>query len=306
MTDERNFRSSYYEKVGFRSVEEKKSLEILLKERPFDTAKLKHFCLRFTVPMIHRNFLWKILFGITPIYSESREFVALQRRVEFQDLRRALKVTKIVDETTKPHRIFLMMWLLRTRRAKIDMGAQLESPLVRAMNKMAESLWHIMEGDHEYEKMVDMYWILAGFLDHVQKFHKDVGKLLECTLQLLEREDPTLYKHLGKFEGLNNIPLDDWFCSCFAGIISDGSIPKIWDKVAVGAYKILVFVAIVILTTFRRVLLQCDSIDGILDAISHINEETSELIVNKAIELWQQSGSILVTMSPNIVNVINA
>lgn len=31
---QRNFRSAYYEKVGFRGVEEKKSLEILLKENP--------------------------------------------------------------------------------------------------------------------------------------------------------------------------------------------------------------------------------------------------------------------------------
>lgn len=31
---QRNFRSAYYEKVGFRGVEEKKSLEILLKDNP--------------------------------------------------------------------------------------------------------------------------------------------------------------------------------------------------------------------------------------------------------------------------------
>lgn len=31
---QRNFRSAYYEKVGFRGVEEKKSLEILMKDNP--------------------------------------------------------------------------------------------------------------------------------------------------------------------------------------------------------------------------------------------------------------------------------
>lgn len=62
-TDERNFRSTYYEKVGCRSVEEKKSLEILLKERPINRMKLKQFCLRFTVPAVHRNLLWNILLG---------------------------------------------------------------------------------------------------------------------------------------------------------------------------------------------------------------------------------------------------
>lgn len=62
-TDERNFRSSYYEKVGFRSVEERKSLEILLKEKPLDKIKLSQFCLRFSVPGIYRNLVWKVLLG---------------------------------------------------------------------------------------------------------------------------------------------------------------------------------------------------------------------------------------------------
>lgn len=36
---QRNFRSAYYEKVGFRGVEEKKSLEILLKDNPLGMLK---------------------------------------------------------------------------------------------------------------------------------------------------------------------------------------------------------------------------------------------------------------------------
>lgn len=61
--DERNFRSYYYEKFGFRGVESK-SLEILLKDKPLDVIKLKQFCLRFPVPILHRNKVWKILLGI--------------------------------------------------------------------------------------------------------------------------------------------------------------------------------------------------------------------------------------------------
>lgn len=37
---QRNFRSAYYEKVGFRGVEEKKSLEILLKDNPLGRWRL--------------------------------------------------------------------------------------------------------------------------------------------------------------------------------------------------------------------------------------------------------------------------
>ncbi|XP_031842557.1 TBC1 domain family member 7 isoform X2 [Nomia melanderi] len=297
MTDERNFRSSYYEKMGFRSVEEKKSLEILLKERPFDKAKLKQFCLRFTVPTIHRTFLWKILLDVIPVYVDSHEFILNQRKAEFQDLQKALKVTKILDDCTKPHLMFLTMWLLRNRRAKLDMSAQLEIPLHRAMSRMAETLWHIIDIDSDEKKLVDTYWILCGLLDQVQKFHKEVNRLQECTCTLLEREDPELYKHLIKIEALHNIPYDVWFCSCFAGTISNGSIAKIWDKIAVGAHRILIFVTVVTLTTLRRLLLRCENIDGVLDTISNITEETSEIIVNKAIESWQQSGSTLTTIS---------
>lgn len=62
-TDDRNFRSAYYEKVGCRSVEERKSLEILLKEKPLNRSKLKQFCLSYTVPAVYRNLLWNILLG---------------------------------------------------------------------------------------------------------------------------------------------------------------------------------------------------------------------------------------------------
>ena len=66
---QRNFRSHYYEKVnlkqvmvasnvvlqvGFRGVEEKKSLDLLLGEKPVDLARIQNFCLRFPLPSIYR------------------------------------------------------------------------------------------------------------------------------------------------------------------------------------------------------------------------------------------------------------
>lgn len=80
---------------------------------------------------MYRNFLWKVLLDVIPVYVESHEFIMTQRTAEFQDLQKALKITKIIDDYTKPHLVFLAMWLLRTRRVKVDMTAQLESPLHR-------------------------------------------------------------------------------------------------------------------------------------------------------------------------------
>ena len=70
----RNFNSYYYEKVGFRGVEEKKSLEILLKDQPLDVIKLKQFCLRFPVPAVHRIQVWKILLGTALLLLSARKF----------------------------------------------------------------------------------------------------------------------------------------------------------------------------------------------------------------------------------------
>lgn len=66
---QRNFRSAYYEKVGFRGVEENKSLEILLKDNPlgmYITVLLLlqqvhhcyyHCCSASTSKSVHMRFL---------------------------------------------------------------------------------------------------------------------------------------------------------------------------------------------------------------------------------------------------------
>ena len=63
MSDERNFRTYYYDKFGIGGVEEKKSLEILLKEKPINVEKLKQFSLRFAMPAMYRNYVWKLILG---------------------------------------------------------------------------------------------------------------------------------------------------------------------------------------------------------------------------------------------------
>ena len=63
MADDRNFRSNYYKKFGFRNIEEKKSIELLLKEHPLDVEKLRLFCLRFPVSARYRLYLWKLVLG---------------------------------------------------------------------------------------------------------------------------------------------------------------------------------------------------------------------------------------------------
>ena len=61
--DQRNFRSQYYEKVGFRGVDERKTLDLLLSEDPINLNKLKNFALQFSVPSFDRILVWKFMLG---------------------------------------------------------------------------------------------------------------------------------------------------------------------------------------------------------------------------------------------------
>lgn len=54
MEDQRNFRVIYYEKMNIRSVEEKKNLDLLLKEPVVDVIKLRNFLKLYSVPKLLR------------------------------------------------------------------------------------------------------------------------------------------------------------------------------------------------------------------------------------------------------------
>ena len=55
--DDRNFRSHYYEKVGFRGMDERKTLDSILKDDPISLEKCVNFALRCTIPANDRYLL---------------------------------------------------------------------------------------------------------------------------------------------------------------------------------------------------------------------------------------------------------
>ena len=61
--DDRNFRSHYYEKVGFRGVEERKTLEVLWSDDPLNIDKFCSFALKHSLPSCDRLQVWKVCLG---------------------------------------------------------------------------------------------------------------------------------------------------------------------------------------------------------------------------------------------------
>ncbi|KRT86282.1 GTPase activator protein, partial [Oryctes borbonicus] len=276
--DERNFRSAYYEKVGFRSVEEKKTLDMLLKDKSLDMGKLKQFCLRFSVPPTHRKLLWKLLLGVLPMYVECHTFVIKQRQQEYEDLLRALEIMRVVDANTSKPQLFLAMWLLQSGRLHFESNLKMESSFI----PITQSLMQFFDDN------VDIYWVSKCFYDNISKFEGDIPKLIESAWSLLEKEDFALYEQLYSAQIINNFPLRQWFSCCFAGILNENALGKIWDKICGGSYKILVFVVVVLFTNQRHKLMKVQNVEKAVECLSQISEETSEIIANKSIEMLQQ------------------
>uniref|UniRef100_A0A8C5PYC1 TBC1 domain family member 7 n=1 Tax=Leptobrachium leishanense TaxID=445787 RepID=A0A8C5PYC1_9ANUR len=112
----RNFRSVYYEKVGFRGVEEKKSLEILLKDDRLDIEKLCTFSQRFPLPSMYRTLVWKVLLGILPPHQETHSQVMAYRREQYIDVHHALQIIRFIDQSSPKREVFLHMYQLEMGR----------------------------------------------------------------------------------------------------------------------------------------------------------------------------------------------
>lgn len=288
-TDERNFRTYYYEKFGIGGVEEKKSLEILLKERPLNTGKLRQFCLRFQVPAMYRIHLWKVILGIVPANPESTEFVMRQRRQQYEDLRHALVLMRRITDDMPPGEVYMRMYLLQTGMLSFE-GHDLKSNENQALVSMGTAVGGIMEDD------VDGYWITTRFYTQFQKCKASLQQLPEKTIQCLKKEDPDqrLVNHLSKHDVWSCLPLVDWFRRCFSNVLPDTSFERVWDKVIGGSCGILIYVAVSILLTFKRPLLSMNSRDDMVNYLTKIPEDSGDVLVIQAIELWQKHGGHLI------------
>ena len=69
--DEGNFRSHYYGKVGFKGVDDRKTLELLLSEDPINVYRCAHFAFKCSVPGERRLTLWKALLREFPRLSKT-------------------------------------------------------------------------------------------------------------------------------------------------------------------------------------------------------------------------------------------
>lgn len=101
-------------------------------------------------------------------------------------------------------------------------------------------------------------------------------------------EDSRLLSHLKTCSAVSKLPYDLWFKRCFAGCLPESSLQRVWDKVVSGSCKILVFVAVEILLTFKIKVMALNSAEKITKFLENIPQDSSDAIVSKAIDLWHK------------------
>uniref|UniRef100_H2MBX1 TBC1 domain family member 7 n=1 Tax=Oryzias latipes TaxID=8090 RepID=H2MBX1_ORYLA len=251
---QRNFRSAYYEKMGFRGVEEKKSLEILLKDNPL---------------------------GILPPHSDSHALVGGYRREQYQDIKEALEVMRYINSSTPSTLVYLRMFQLENQ--VLPRCSEMLPPESEDFLAVSRAMEEIVDDP------VDCYWLIKCFITQFYtKFGDSVPHLPKSLEHYLSQEEPRLLAHLKSTGALLQLPYSLWFRRCFAGCLPECSLQRVWDKVISGSCKILVFVALEILLSYKIMLLGINRPEGVVNFLSNIPQENTDAIVTKAVELWQK------------------
>ncbi|XP_015917601.2 TBC1 domain family member 7 [Parasteatoda tepidariorum] len=276
----RNFRSTYYDKVGFRGVEEKKALEILINEKPMDKEKMSKFCLRFTLPSMYREYVWKILLDVLPCVSECHESIINQRALHYEDLENSLKVMRKIDETTHKSTVHTLMYLMTLDVLEFDLEAQLSSSSVQSLIALASFFLKFSSSD------VIAYWLFRNFTLHLKKQHSNFKNQTENVESILRKEDEVLHEHLKLTKAFDVLPLNAWFERCFAKVLHESSLVRVCDKVIGGSSKILPYVGIAMLIVHRNQLICMSNSEEIVELLVKNSEDTSDVIVNKALDMY--------------------
>jgi len=288
---ERNFRSHYYEKVGFRGVEEKKSLDLLLSERPVELGRVANFSLRFPLPAVQRVSVWKLVLGVLPTYTSVTEHVWQTRVSHYYEVERALLLTGHLQPNSPPCLSATLCWLLETRRLRSEAWPrQLSESRVANFRALAAALSHLVETKEE------VFWLAKGFHSLLSPFSScsragDCAPLTECLLKLI-REDSVLVDHLRSL-GLSSCPSYHLLLGGgLSKLLSPCLLPRLWDRLVGGSVKVLVYVLGAALTKMRQEVLSCDSAPGLVSLLEGIQEDSDrqEAILNKGLDLWEADG----------------
>jgi len=304
MMAKENFRNLYYKQLGLKNVDQMKALEHLLKEDTIDKKKLKTFSQQYILPAVYRPYVWKVLLDIVPACKDSAEFVAKQRQGQFDDLELSLKVMRMLpkrvvqsrDDEEEDEKKYIcekviLMYLLEQGMISIPNQKHIKRDMhkVAILRAICQVVCEIVDDE------VDVYWITTKFFEKqdsfIEHFHRQ-PRFVEAYLKI---EDSELCDHLCDVQVFKVLPYHNWFKACFAQCISASShcLERIWDKLIAGSCNIMVFVCVALLLTCSTALRKVKTADAALKVINMASASKGYVVVDRALELWDQHQSSL-------------
>lgn len=313
--DDRNFRSHYYEKVGFRGVEERKTLEVLWSDDPLNIDKFSSFALKHSMPSCDRLQVWKVLLGVAPRFAKNKESNWKWKVQPYEDNLRFMKSAGRIQESMPKATKLTILWLLFNGELKFDYQAQLTEFWPANFSAIAEDMFKVYESHDRQNQDVEVFYLCKGLTDQIRKFSDEAfSDAIRAFHEILSKDPNTtlLYSHLSKIGLTEDIPLKTWFSRGFAGVLNSSALEKIWDKVIGGSLKILVFAAVSLVETSKMALQGCQTSQEAIRCLKTVrniffsileftkklkdftfeqtSEETDEIIAQNAIEMWMDDG----------------
>lgn len=295
--DDRNFRSQYLEKIGFRGVDQRKELELLWQEDPLKTDMFSNFALKHSLPSCDRLSVWKVILGVAPRYAKNKEQNWKWKRIPYEDSLRFMKSAgRIQTEAIMPKaQIQSIIWLLFDGHLKFDYESQLTEFWPRNFSAISETMFKIYESQNRTNADVEVFYLSQGLANLLKRFSSNdiITEAIQSFLHILSTNQGTsnIYPHLDKI-GLTQgtEPFRTWFSRGFAGVLNTPALEKIWDKVIGGSLKILVFAAVALIESCKMALLTCQTSQEAVRCLTATSEETDEMIAQTAIEMWIDDG----------------
>ncbi|XP_075777356.1 TBC1 domain family member 7 isoform X2 [Pelodiscus sinensis] len=220
--------------------------------------------------------------GIIPPHHESHALVMKYRKEQYWDVYHALQVIRFIKDSTPQVEVFLRMHQLESGRLPRNLAFPLE-PEDEVFLAIAKAMEEVVEDS------IDCYWLVSSFVNQLNNKYKDfLPQLPKVLEQYLNMEDNRLLMHLKACSAMSKLPYDLWFKKCFAGCLPESSLQRVWDKVISGSCKILVFVALEILLTFKMKIMALNNTEKITQFLENIPQDNTDAIVSKAIDLWHK------------------
>ncbi|KXJ12188.1 TBC1 domain family member 7 [Exaiptasia diaphana] len=287
--DGRNFRSFYYDTLGLKNVEQKKALEILLKDEEIDVDRVATFSCKFSLPAVFRPHVWKILLGILSPYQAAHSYMTQQRTEQFHDLKKALIVINQIDsQNADLGELITKMYLMQEGGYRVNTVSEELKTQVRILHAVVNVFADMFEDE------VDLYWLSIKFVQIQKQFINQWETLLKIIEHYIQTEDNSLWRHLQSLNAFEHLPYKRWFESSFSEDLPDSCMERIWDKVVAGSSRILGIVGVALLIVYRHQLLSIKESQAFLQVFNKPCPENACVIVaSKAMELWDKHGSTI-------------